>query len=113
MVTSATNTYLQDTNSILGPLRVQPITGGQTGTTMDARSLPCARQTLYETAELYGRHHYSEERWVKDRKRNEVLAARGWFVLRVSGRVLGGANHPAALTRLVALTARHRRAIVL
>jgi hypothetical protein len=63
--------------------------------------------------ELDGRHHYRQERQARDQERNQILADRGWYVVRLSGRIIGQANHHQALDRLVAVVERHRRAIVL
>jgi len=59
--------------------------------------------------ELEGRHHYRPER----QAHHQILADRGWYVVRLSGRIVGQTQHRQALDQLVALVERHRRAVVL
>lgn len=61
--------------------------------------------------ELDGKHHYNRERQDKDERRNQVLADRGWYVLRLGGRILGQENQRLAIANLVELISAHRQAI--
>lgn len=63
--------------------------------------------------ELDGRHHYNQQRRQRDEQRNQAIQSRGWYVVRLGGRIIGQRNHLLALDQIVALTERHRRAIVL
>jgi len=63
--------------------------------------------------ELDGATHYHRERQAKDQHRNQALQERGWYIVRLSGRIIGQRNHHLALERVVDLVERHRRAVVL
>ena len=61
--------------------------------------------------ELDGHHHYQRDRVIRDHARNAVLAERGWYVVRISGQVLGQENHRRALAQLRGLIAQHTNAV--
>jgi hypothetical protein len=61
--------------------------------------------------ELDGKHHYAVDRQEKDDRRNQVLADRGWYVLRLGGRILGQENQRLAVANLVELIATHKQAV--
>lgn len=53
------------------------------------------------------------DRRSRDERRNHILRARGWYVVRLSSKIIGEHNHQVAVERIAELARDHRRAIVL